>query len=751
MSTPQDALDLDQVPVPPGSPEPGACVRLEREEDGQLIRLRLDPPHRESAPVFDAPLLRDLWAALGEVERDATVRGLILCGRDPLTFCYGADVDGIAEIATAAEAERIGRAGQRIFQRLHRMGRSGGGRLVTVAAVGGPVPGGAYEVSLACDHVVLADHSKSRVGLPEVMLGILPGWGGTQRLPRRVGVPRALGAILTGKLHTARQAKKLGLVDRVTHPDFLDRVAADVAMGRARLNPPKRGVWRTLIDKNPLALAVVASQARKTVLRQTRGHYPAPLRALELTVDALRTPLEQGLDREAAALGQLAASPVSRSLVSIYRSGEAAKRLARREDGEREPRFTRAAVVGAGVMGGGIASLFALKNVSTRLADLSQRQLDDAQLLHEQAVKKLSKRRRLAPHEADQAIDRLELTREMVGFGECDFLVEAIAEVLEVKRKVLGAYAERVREDAVICTNTSSLSVDAIAEGLPHPERVLGLHFFNPVAKMPLVEVIRGSRTDEGVLRRVVQLAIDLGKTPVVCGDAPGFIVNRLLAPYLDEAMRLYETGSAPAELDRIALDFGLPMGPFTLLDEVGLDIAAHTAQSLEAAFGARMAPSQVLRPLLEAGELGKKSARGIFVHEKGKRRRSGEGPTENPRLARPKGAPVVSVLDNDERLDRMVLPMVNEAARLLAEGVVADAAQLDLATVYGMGFAPFRGGVLAFADSRGLRAVVERLRELAASDEVAHRPGGRERFEPCDALIERANSGEPYRPELKR
>jgi 3-hydroxyacyl-CoA dehydrogenase/enoyl-CoA hydratase/3-hydroxybutyryl-CoA epimerase len=365
-------------------------------------------------------------------------------------------------------------------------------------------------------------------------------------------------------------------------------------------------------------------------------------------------------------------------------------------------------------------------------------------------VSKRRARRRLAPHEADAALDRLELTRTELGFDRCDLVVEAIAEVLDVKRKVLTAYAGRVREDAVLCTNTSSLSVDAIAEGVPNPERVVGLHFFNPVEKMPLVEVVRGERTAPDVLRRAVQLALDLGKTPVVCEDAPGFVVNRLLAPYLDEAMRLFETGSSPAELDRLATEFGLPMGPFTLLDEVGLDIAAHTANSLEQAFGARMTPSGVLRPLLDAGELGRKSGRGVFDHRTKPKRKDDPKP-QNKRLARPKGAPVVSTLPDDERLDRMLLPMVNEAARLLADGVVANARQLDLATVYGMGFPPFHGGVLAWADREGLTSVVDRMQRLARSPEVAHRPGGRERFEPCEALVERARAGEPFRDDLAR
>ncbi|QDU68965.1 3-hydroxyacyl-CoA dehydrogenase NAD-binding domain-containing protein [Engelhardtia mirabilis] len=730
------AIDIDNLPCPAGAPEPGSCVRVEREEDGALVRLRLDPPHRAN-PVFDAPLLRDLARALGDVERDPAVRGLIVCGREPLVFCYGADIDSISELESVEEATRIGRAGQEIFQRLHRLSRSGGGRVTTVAAVGGPVPGGACEVSLACDYIVLADDPRSRIGLPEVMLGILPGWGGCQRLPRRLGVPKALGAILTGKLYGARQAKKLGLVDRLAHPVYLDRIAADVATGRERLRRPERGYWTWLIDRNPAALAVIKSQARKGVMEQTKGHYPAPLRALEIAADAVRSPLQEGLQREAAALGQLALSPQSRALVRIFRTGEAVKRRAAGADGEKPARFTRAAVLGAGIMGGGIASLLAEKRIPTRLKDLAQHQLDEAQSAHEQRIAKKRKRRSLEAYQADAAIDRLELTREDLGFASCDFLIEAIAERLDVKRAVLGQFAEFVGPDTVIATNTSSLSVDAIADGLPHPERVIGMHFFNPVAKMPLVEVIRGAATSDAVVRRVVQLAIDLGKTPVVCADAPGFVVNRLLAPYLDEAMRLFESGSAPAELDRLALGFGLPMGPFTLLDEVGLDIGAHTVASLEAAFGERMAPSKVLEPLVAAGHLGKKSGRGIFLYGKGE-----DGDELNPALRRPASAPAVSSLSSEDRVDRMVLPMVNEAARILAEGVVESAAELDLATVYGMGFAPFRGGVLAYADARGLANVVERLRELAASPEVSKREGGRARFEPCEPLVELAALG---------
>ena len=742
------ALDPARFPMPEDAPPPGACVRLELEEEGRLARLVLDPPHRKQT-VFDAPLLRDLDARLYECAANPQLVGIVLTGREPLHFCYGADVDALAELESAAQAEELALAGQAVFEHLHRLGKRGGGHLNTVAAVGGPVPGGACEASLACDTIVLVEHPTSRIGLPETKLGILPGWGGCQRLPRRVGVPAALDAILGGKLYTPRRAKRMGLVDRVTHPEYLARVSADIAMGRETVRRKERGRKAWAVDRNPLALEVIATQARKKVLALTGGHYPAPLRALELVVKAPRTPLEEGLREEAAALGALAVSPECRALVSIFRSSEDAKRAGTDEDGNKAAPFTRAAVVGGGVMGGGIAGLLATKGLPTRLADLARAQLDAAVRDHQKLIAKQRTRKRLSAAEADAALDRLEVTTTDLGFGTCDFLIEAVSEVMAVKHKVLGFYAGKIREDAVIATNTSSLSVDGIADGVPAPERVVGMHFFNPVSKMPLVEVVRGPRTDEDALRRVAQLALKLGKTPVIVSDTAGFVVNRLLGPYLDECVRLFEAGCAPGELDRLAKQFGMPMGPFTLLDQVGLDIAKHTAESLYEAFGDRMEPSQALAPLVEAGELGAKTEKGVFLHGSSRTKapwwkRLGQavgladkpvGPPLNPRLVRPAGAPVVSNLPDEEKVDRMILPMVNEAARALEEGVTATASELDLATVFGMGFAPFRGGVLAYADALGAHEVLRRLKRCHEHADVAARGASAARFEPAPLL----------------
>jgi len=730
-------MDLSGVRVPTGAPGPGECLRVERPEPG-LVRFVLAPPHRPKIAVFDVPLLADLDRAVEALAEDREAKALVITGRSPLSFVAGADIDAMAALRDVEVAARFVREVQGLFQRVHRLGRGGGGRLVTVAAVGGPVLGGACELALACDRIVLADDPRSFLGLPEVKLGIFPAWGGSTRLPRRIGLLAALPAILQGSSFYARKAYSVGLVDRLAKPEYLARVAADVAMGRERL--ARRGIrgWRkVLIDKNPLAGLLVASRARGDVMKATRGHYPAPLAALPIVVRAPRIGLEESLRAELEAVRPLAESDVSKSLLSLFRISEDAKKLAELPGGGKPADIRRAAVIGAGVMGGAIAGLLAEKGAQVRLRDLDQKQLDAAQLEHERAVRGQEKRKRLQPHEADAAIDRLELTREPIGFGRCDFAIEAVAERLEVKRAVLGEMARMMAPGGILATNTSSLSVDAIAAGLPDPERVIGMHFFNPVRKMPLVEIVRGARTSDETVARVAQLAVRLGKTPVVTKDCAGFLVNRVLGPYLDEAIRLVAAGYDPIAIDQALVAFGMPMGPCELLDEVGLDIAQHAGASLEAAYGERMKASRWLAPLVEGKQLGKKTGAGIYAWSRGaKGRPVREG--LNPRLPTRGSAQAPAP---EKIAERLVLAMVDEAARSLEEGVVAGPRELDLATVFGMGFAPFRGGVLRFADSLGARAVVSRLRDLAEAPDPA---GGalterKERFVPASSLVRMA------------
>ncbi len=705
-------IDLEGLPEPENAPQEGSCIRLERPEEG-LVRLHLDPPHRPKLAVFDKPLLRDLDSALTELEQDASVRAIVVAGRDPLSFAGGADIEGIAKVTDPALARKFVQSGQELFQRLHRLGRRGGGRCHTVAAVGGPVPGGAYEIALACDLILLADHKKSRVGLPEVMLGILPAWGGSQRLPRRIGTVAALTAILQGRLYPARKALRMGMVDRLTPPEYLIRVAEDIALGRLKARAKKRSAWsRILVDKNPLAGALIASRATKETESKTRGHYPAPLAAIPLVVRAPRVSLREGLKDEREAVLPLATGPITKNLARIFLGSEEAKKLGESPDGGRLAPVKRAGVMGAGVMGAAIASVLAEKGVSTRLGDLERSALDEALRAHHKEVSKRKQRRSLSPAEALGAIDRLEVTTTGEGFTRCDLAIEAVAEKLEVKRIVLGKLAEQMPDDAILATNTSSLSVDAIAELLPNPERVVGMHFFNPVRKMPLVEIVRGSRTSTEVVHRTARLAIDLGKTPVITKDVAGFLVNRVLGPYLDEAVRLLEAGESPERIDALLEAFGMPMGPCELLDVVGLDIASHAGASLEAAYGERMKASRFLEAFVQAGELGQKSGKGIYRWGKDERGR----PKKLEPSGRLAGRTAATPLSEQLVTDRLVLSLVNEAARCLQEEVVAGPRELDLAAVFGTGFAPFRGGFLRYADERGLVQVVETLHRILDS-----------------------------------
>ena len=719
-------IDTTGLPSPADAPPPGACVRLERPEPG-LARIVLDPPHRALA-VLDLPLLRDLDLALDEVERDASLLGLVITGRAPTSFAAGADLDALAGLRDRALVARVVDIGQRIFERIARLSARSPA-LRTVAAVGGPVPGGAYELALACSCIVAANADATRIGLPEVQLGILPAWGGSTRLPRRIGVPAALEAILAGRLYAARDALRRGMVDRLAFPEDLARIADAIAAGRLECRRKERPLSGLLVDRGPLAARIVASQARKRVLAQTRGRYPAPLAALEIVARAPRVTTERSLADEARAASELAVGDVSKNLIAIFRLSEAAKKLKSLPAGGSAERPARAGVLGAGVMGRGIASLLAERGVATRLFDVAPAALDAALLEHRAAVAEKRRKRRLEPHEANAAVDRLDATRELAGFARAGIVIEAVAERLEVKRAVFAQLARQAATDAILATNTSSLSVAEIAAGLPHEERFVGLHFFNPVRKMPLVEIVRGRSTSDEVVARTAALALSLGKTPVVVADVAGFLVNRLLGPYLDEALRLFEGGVEPERIDRAARDFGMPMGPLALLDEVGFDIAAHAASSLHAAYGPRMTPSGVVSAMLAAGHGGKKSGRGFYVH-------GGDAKDGPPQLAgglerfRPAGAPRAAVASDEELAERMLLAMVAEARRALAEGVVASPRDVDLATVFGIGFPPFRGGLMRWAESLGEERVADRLEALRSAEDVAAREGGRERFE---------------------
>ena len=705
---------LNGFPKPKNCPQPGACIRVERPEDGLAIVV-LDPPHRSLA-VLDAPLLSDLDNVVKDLENDSSLKAIVFAGRTPTQFAAGADLDGISAITDKSEAHQVVKFVHGIFRRIEKL------KATTVAAVGGAVPGGAYELSLSCDYIIALNDPKTRIGLPETQLGIIPGWGGSHRLPKRIGIPSALDAILSGRLFNAKTAFKRGMVDRLAHEDQLVSIACDVAMGRLKVHKKERGIYKYLVDRNPIARLIIGNQVRKMIRAKTKGRYPAHPVAIKLVLNSFSANAHEMVEREAKAVADLATGDVCKSLVSIFFASEAAKKFARGTKEFKPRKLEHAAEIGAGVMGGAIASVLAEKGLNTRLIDLSRDALDAAVIDHQQAISKKQKRRRLKPHLADAAIDRLTTSDQINGINNAEIVIEAVAERLDIKQQVLQQVAEQVPDDCIIATNTSSLSVTAIAEGVRNPERVVGMHFFNPVRKMPLVEIIRGEHTSEEVLIETAALATRMGKTPVIVKDVAGFLVNRLLGPYLDEAMRLFVEGVDAKRVDELMLKFGMPMGPLRLLDEVGLDIALHASTSLEEAYGVRMTPCPGINALANDHRLGVKTKRGFYEHGQGK-------PTLCDDLSTFQTGNACKNLSDSDIVDRLILSMANEAARCMEEGVTATQQELDLATVFGMGFAPFHGGLLRWADKQKKTEIVKRLEKIVSSPDIIERGGGIEKF----------------------
>ena len=707
---------------------------LEIDSDG-IGWITFDDPER-SLNVLAEPVMRRFADMLGGARaagREGQVKVVVIRSGKSDSFIAGADVDQIAELEDPSDAEQKIRLGQAIFMDVETLS------VPTVAAIHGVCLGGGVELALACTHRVLSDSKKTKIGLPEVMLGILPAWGGTTRLPRLVGLQAALDLLLTGKQIDSRKARRIGFAGRV-YPEYIfEKMVRDFAL-KARRQPRtgsrrKAKLVTRVLDGTTLGRKLVLRTARKRVLSSTGGHYPAPLRILDILDEHQTGPLEASLLAEARLAAELVVSAVSKSLVHVFRMREAARRGSGVTSGDAAPREVRnLGVLGAGTMGGGIAQLAAYNDVHVYMKDIRHHAVTGGLQHAHELFDKAVKRRKLSTHEARQRMELVTGGLEYHGLSTAELVVEAVVERMDVKHAVLRETEHNVDEACVLATNTSSLSVDEMAGVLERPERFCGLHFFNPVHRMPLVEVIRGSSSDAVTIATVYAFALELGKVPVVVGNGPGFLVNRILGPYLNEAGFLLGDGASIRQIDAQAKHFGMPMGPLRLIDEVGIDISAHAGAALHKGLGDRLAPSPALVALGKTERLGRKGGRGFYLYEKGRQKQVDESvyaelgasvPNERHKLG-----------DRDIRA-RLVVQMINEAARALEEGIVRTAADVDLAMIMGTGFPPFRGGLLRFADSLHPKGVLDRAREL----EQAHG----ERFAPADLLVELANSDRTF------
>ena len=682
--------------------------------------------------VFDTPgqkvnllnevTLRGLDRVLEEASHRDDIRAVVFASAKRGMFIAGMDVEQISSVTDAYRGAEAARFGQAVFQKIADLGRP------SVCAINGTCLGGGTELALACTFRVAADLPSLRIGLPEVKLGIIPGFGGTQRLPRLIGMLPSLDLILTGRTLDARRARRVGLVDVVAPEAYVGRKALELV--REALTDGNRAVASRLRRKQPLVPRLIQSigplrnkaleQARKKIEEKARPeNYPAPFRAIEAIEAACTQELPQGLDFEARLIGELIPTPTSKNLIWIFKSQTALKG----DTGEvrATPRkIHRTAVIGAGIMGGGIAQLVADREIPVRLKDLNYDAILTALATANAVWARKLKRKRISQRELAQKMAFIAPTLDDSGLMQTDIVLEAVVEDLEIKRRVLADTEKRIGERTVFATNTSSLPITDIASGAMRPERVVGLHFFNPVDRMPLVEIIAGERSSPEAVATAHAFAIRLGKTPVIVKDGPGFLVNRILTFYLNEALQMLLEGVRMEALDKSMELFGMPMGPFALLDQVGLDTAGHVASVLRAAFGERAgATVDVLETLVSAGRLGRKSASGFYRYRNGKRQS-----TDNE-IYNLVGAKDARDVPPETLQERMILAMVNESALCLEEGVVAQPRDIDIAMVMGTGFPPFRGGLLRYADEIGVPVVADRLSRLAE----AH--GGR--FRPAD------------------
>lgn len=704
-------------------------LTLQVDNEG-IALITFDAPN---APInaLNSRLTAEFEGIFAQLEANDAIRAAVLYSGKSDTWIAGADIEELVSITSAAAAEALSRSGQRMLDRLAALHKP------VVAAIHGACLGGGLEVALACHWRVLSDHPKSVCALPEVQLGLLPGAGGTQRLPRLIGLQAALDLILTGKTVRARKAKTLGLIDDLVHPSILRSVALqrarELAARHRTRTERKSGPTAMLLEDNPVGRAVVFRQAREQVLKKTRGAYPGPLAAIEVVAEGYANGIARGLDAEAKAFGRLAVTDVCRELTFLFFATTSLKKDTGVESDATPRRVRRLGIVGGGFMGAGIASVAAEHDTLVRIKEASLERVAGAIGVVRDGLDEKRRKRRLTRLAMDDTLARVSGGTDYTGFSRADVVIEAVFEDLAVKHEVLRE-VEATASAAIFASNTSTIPIARIAEASSRPEQVVGMHFFSPVQKMPLLEVIAAPATSDETIATAVAFGKQLGKTVIVVRDGPGFYVNRILAPYINEAGALLDDGVAIEAIDQALLAYGFPVGPITLLDEVGLDIAGKSGAIMVEAFGDRMVPSRTLTRVIESGRTGRKAGRGFYTYEDGKR----SGPDAGIYAMTPvQGARRSATAD--EIQERTVLPMLNEAVRCLEDGVLRTTRDGDVGAVFGIGFPPFRGGPFRAIDAIG---TAELMRRLEALD--TRFPG---RFAPAARLRAMAARGERFYP----
>ena len=697
------------------------AFKKERDADG-IVVLTLDVPGAKVNTLGKGVFEEFQWL-LTEAESDRSIKGIVFTSGKPDNFIAGADINEFLTIRSALEGETMSRAGHAFLDRLEAL------PVPVVAAIHGSCMGGGTETVLACRYRIATDDPKTSLGLPEVMLGLLPGAGGTQRLPRLIGIAKSLDLILTGRTLKASRALKTGLVDEVVPKSVLLVAAkkAALALAEGKLVPRRPGIG--LGEK--LLRPIIFSKARKSVLEKTGGHYPAPLEAIDVVRRGTATSQAEGLKIEAQAFGRLSVSEVSRALVSVFFATQEIKKDAGYPEGTKGVEVGKLGVLGAGLMGAGIAGSAVEVGVPVRLKDTTLESLGRGLGYVRGLLDERRKRGALTRLELGRRMDRLSPSLDYTGFKRADLVIEAVFEDLEVKRKVLADVESATSERCVFASNTSSLPIAEIAAASRRPSRVVGMHFFSPVHKMPLLEVIVTPSSDAESLATAVAFGRRIGKHVIVVRDGPGFYTSRALVPYMNEAARLVEEGASVEGVDRAMLDFGFPVGPIALLDEVGIDVGGKVAKVMHHAFGERLSPPASMAKVLADGRLGRKNKRGFYTYDGSKKRVD-----ESVYALLPDGA-ARQPKDPREIQDRLVFAFLNEAVLCLQEGILRSPRDGDVGAIFGLGFPPFLGGPFRYLDHLGARFSLEMLEKLSA------RHG--ERFRPADMLVSLAKEGKSF------
>jgi len=748
-------MTISAAEAPALKPEVGRTVRFEAPDEDGIGRIVIDRPD-DSVNAINSELLEDLAAAVRTARSYEKLKGLVVASAKNGQFVAGADLKMVGRADDPGQLSNVSRRFQAVLDELAWL------PCTTVAAINGPALGGGLELALACDYRVGIESPSLTTGQPEVNLGLVPAGGGTQRLPRLIGLPAALDLILSGRRLNARRAKRIGLLDEVVHPTVLAQAAQTWA------RKPKRPLDRPLhldfstraaidiAELTPPGRRIMYQQARASVIARTKGQYPAPLRALEAIEIGLEQGMAAGLEAEAQAFADLAGSETAKHLIWLFMATQRQKRLpgtlgpprvesrtSSPQEGSRETSVTRVGVVGAGFMGAAIAEVSAAAGGSVRLKDVKPEAVAKGLSSIRKMLDSGVKRRRFDAREAQHIMQRVSGTTDYSGFHNAELVIEAVFEDLKIKQQVIQELEANIKPTAAIASNTSAIPIKEIARQAKNPERIVGMHFFSPAERMPLLEVIRPDGAADWALQAAVALGTRMGKTVIVVADSPGFYTSRVLGVMMNEAAVMLTEGARIEEIDNTMTAFGFPVGPFVLYDEVGLEVAQHAGESVERAFADRVPRTNVVPQLIAAGHTGRKANAGFYLWHTSSLPRPirdlVKRPTHtvNPSIYRLAGAKEQRTFGEQYIQDRLALLFVNEAIRCLEEGVLQSAVDGELGAVLGLGFPPFRGGPFHYADNFGLSKLADKLSSLAQ----AHGS----RYVPTALLVQRTREGRTF------